>query len=74
MKTYHIIRCMSLVASLTIGLAPIAWLAALPTQAAAPPSGELVPSVSPEGIDSIAPGAASHLRHVSPRHCESTSS
>ncbi len=57
MNTYHIIRCMSLVASLTIGLAPLAWLPALPTQAAAPPSGELAPSVSPGGIDSIAPGA-----------------
>ncbi len=57
MNTYHIIRCMSLVASLTIGLAPIAWLPVLPAQAADPPSGELAPSVSPEGIDSITPGA-----------------
>jgi hypothetical protein len=58
MNTYHIIRCVSLVATLTIGLAPIAWLPALPTQAAPPPSGELAPSVSPEGIGSITPGAA----------------
>jgi hypothetical protein len=57
MNTYPIIRCMSFVASLTIVSSPIALLVS-PIQAAAPASRELAPSVSTEGIDRIAPGAA----------------
>ena len=57
MNTYLTVLCRSLMASLVIGFALIACLSVLPTEAAAPLSGEFVPSVSTEGAEGMAPGA-----------------